>query len=146
MHNNAQAAVYLDATPKPVIAQAYDPGPHECGVFYMRPPKAKQSFIFAMTHKTFPMLTGDGTHTVEQLIWRHPRYRMQANVFIQRHHSKRLTVLNKNETLALTIAGNHCKGTIFTDGKLLNTPELTAAINTITRTYDDFDFGHFDVR
>ena len=35
------------------------------------------------------MLVGDGTRTLEELIWRHPRFRNQAAVFLERFADER---------------------------------------------------------
>ena len=77
------------------------------------------------------MLVGDGVSTVEQLLWEHPRYRLQVPLFLQRHDGTR--VLADGEPLALVTAGNHCQGAMFLDGADLITPALSARVDAIAR-------------
>ena len=134
------------ASPTAALLQRYHPGPFEAGVFYVRHPCEETGRIFSVTDKHFPVILGDGRHTLEQLIWRHPRYLMQAHVFMQRHEERLGRVLADGETLRLAEAGNHCQGTRFTDGSHLITPQLTTAIDALARRLDRFYFGRFDIR
>ncbi len=132
---------------EPVVVQAYHPGPHEAGIFYVREPGADRGRIFAVTHKVFPAVTGDGVATLEELIWRHPRYLMQARTFCRRHRDRLEEVIPDGVSLRLAEAGNHAQGTMFVDGGFLVTPELTAAFDRIARGFaGGFHFGRFDVR
>ncbi|MFN0137868.1 MAG: VTT domain-containing protein [Phycisphaerae bacterium] len=140
------AEAYLRDVAGPVIVQTYHPGPHEAGVFYYRFPDRPYGAIFSITAKEFPHVVGDGKSTVEQLIWRHSRLRMQAGTFLARLGERAQTVLRAGESLRLAIAGNHCQGTLFRDGAHLITPALTAAIDEIARQCDGFYFGRFDIR
>lgn len=137
---------YFAESGRAVLAQVYDPGPFEAGVFYYRIPGENAGHIFSITDKVFPVLEGDGRHTVEELIYRHPRFCMQAGTFLGRLGDDRDRVLSRGETLPLATAGNHCQGTMFRDGAHLITPGLERAIDRIARAYDGFYFGRFDVR
>ncbi len=50
------------------------------------------------------------------------------------------------ERVKLVEIGNHCQGAIFTDGVALNTPELEAAVDRVSRGYPGFFFGRYDLR
>jgi hypothetical protein len=139
-------ARYLRANVGAVIVQPYHRGPFEAGVFYYRPPGESRGRIFSITDKKFPELVGDGQSTVEELIWRHPRYRMQAKTFLRRHAGESARVLAAGERFRLAIAGNHCQGTLFRDGGHLWTPELERAIDRVAQNFSGFHFGRFDVR
>jgi hypothetical protein len=56
------------------------------------------------------------------------------------------TVPALGQRIQLAEIGNHCRGTIFLDGRHLLTPALTAEIDRIAQSYDGFHFGRFDVR
>ncbi len=139
-------------------AQRYHPGPHEVGIFWSRVPTAGKPVdewpgeIFSVTRKTFPVIVGDGEHTIEHLIWDHRRYRMQAAVFLRRFEDRLDEILPAGEELALTQAGNHAQGTMFSDGADLITPELARTIDDLAQAYRDeetgarIDFGRFDAR
>ncbi|MEM9419041.1 MAG: alpha/beta fold hydrolase [Planctomycetota bacterium] len=137
---------YFRDSQAPAILQKYHPGPFEAGVFYTRMPGEPQGKIFSITDKHFPHVTGDGESTLEELIWAHPRYRMQASVFLQRFENANELVLDKGETFRLAMAGNHCQGTLFADGSHLITPELEAAVDEVVKRVERFYFGRLDVR
>jgi hypothetical protein len=139
-------AVYLLMQPAQIIVQTYHPGPFEAGVFYIRIPGETHGHIFSITDKKFPVLVGDGQSTIEQLIWSHPRFRMQAETFLARHRQQQDRVLSIGESLQLAIAGNHCQGTLFLDGAALITPELERCFDDIAKQFHGFYFGRFDVR
>jgi len=138
------AVAYLASEPGAVIVQPWHPGPFEAGVFYCRRPDEARGRIFSVTDKRFPTLVGDGVSTVEQLLWEHPRYRLQVPLFLSRHDGAR--VLADGEPLALVTSGNHCQGAVFLDGADLVTPALTARIDEIARSVPGFFIGRFDVR
>jgi membrane protein DedA with SNARE-associated domain len=141
-----EAVQYLSRQSGPVIVQPYHPGPFEAGVFYYRLPGCARGRILSVTDKHFPAIVGDGTSTVEDLVWRHPRYRMQAHTFLERHRAVLSSVLSKGERLQLAIAGNHAQGTLFRDGRQLLTPALERRIDEIARACPGFFVGRFDIR
>jgi membrane protein DedA with SNARE-associated domain len=139
-------ATYLTRVTAPVLVQPYHAGPYEAGVFYYRVPGAARGRIFSITDKQFPVLIGDGRSTIEELIWTHPRFRMQARTFAARHESMLARVLEDGERFPLVTAGNHAQGTLFRDGAHLITPALERRIDDIARRYPGFFVGRFDIR
>jgi membrane protein DedA with SNARE-associated domain len=146
IRSEADAADYLRGSSAPIVVQRYVPGPFEVGIFYYRFPHEARGQIFALTEKIFPVLTGDGVHTVEQLIWRDERARFVADRYLARFASRRQEVLPAGATLRLVEAGNHAQGCIFRDGARLRTPELEAQIDAISRRLPGFFIGRYDVR
>lgn len=137
----------LAEIPETLIAQRYHPGPYEAGIFYYRFPDDARGRIFSITDKLFPLVVGDGMSSIEALIWRDGRLRMQARVFLARlgaHGAARVPAAG--ERVPLAIAGNHCQGTLFRDGSHLITPQLEARIDAIACGFSGFYFGRFDVR
>ncbi len=147
---------YFAANTRAVMVQRHHPGPCECGVLWVRHasgPAAdgSEGFIFAVTRKTFPVATGDGVRTLARLIDDHPRYRRQRGVFRARWRHELERVPAEGERVRLAEAGNHCQGTLFTDGIDLTTPALSRAIDTIAAGFrglngGPLDFGRFDLR
>ncbi len=182
IRSDEDALEYLDETTGPVQAQVLATQPNEVGVLWSRVPSGADGKngaagggragaakggggangeghpdelpgeIFSVTRKAFPVIEGDGEQTLEQLIWDHKRYRMQAKRFINRHTPERDRVLGEGERFQLAASGNHAQGAIFSDGADLITPELTAAIDRIARSYTDpatgagLDFVRIDLR
>lgn len=135
---------YVRGFARDLVVQTYHPGPHECGVFWVR--DVPDGRIFSITRKDFPAITGDGVRTLEQLIRSHTRYRLQEDTFRPRFAERWNEVLAQGETLRLTESGNHSQGTLFRDGSDLMTPRLEQAVREIASEFEGFDFGRFDLR
>ena len=139
-------ASYFENSQGPAQLQQYHRGPMECGIFYTRLPNEAHGRIFSITDKVFPILVGDGQSNLEELIWKHPRFRFQHDVFHIRWADDLERVLEKGEELRLAEAGNHCQGTLFQDGERLITPELEQRIDELAQRLDGFYFGRLDLR
>ncbi|MCA9303709.1 MAG: alpha/beta fold hydrolase [Phycisphaerales bacterium] len=157
--NEQKLDAYLRTHREPIVLQKYHPGPEEVGVLWVRDPKTvpdpdaptPHGSIYAVTIKHFPVITGDGKRSIRQLILKHPRYRCQARMFLERVRHEQHRIPENNETVKLGLAGNHKQGAKFTDGEHLITPELSARIDMIARGFRDengqgFDIGRFDLR
>lgn len=143
---NAREALARLDVPYDLIAQAYHPGPFEAGVFYARIPGEPRGRVVSITDKQFASVTGNGLSTLEQLIWAHPRLRLQARVFVHRLGPRARLIPPAGRSIPLGIAGNHCRGTLFRDGSHLWTPQLEAAFDRIAKAAPGIFFGRFDVR
>ncbi len=150
---------YFEDVTRPAILQRYAPGPHEAAVLWARNIEngslAAAGRIFSLAKKEFPVVTGDGKRTLEELIWGHPRYRLQAEVFLKRFSRELDRVPDAGERVRLGVAGNHSQGAKLLDGSELLTPQLEARFDAIASAYraaaaddevGDLDFGRFDIR
>jgi pimeloyl-ACP methyl ester carboxylesterase/membrane protein DedA with SNARE-associated domain len=146
IQNDGDARRYLENAPYDAIAQGYHPGPIEVGILYYRFPDEERGSIFSVTEKLFPYVHGDGRSTLRELIFRHARYRMQAATFLRRHASNLHRIPADGEAVRLAVAGNHCQGTLFRDGKRFVTEPLTNSVDRIARSIDGFHMGRFDIR
>lgn len=150
--NETDVVQYFEKVPAAVVLQVYHPGPFEAGVFYYRMPDEAEGRIFSITDKEFPVVVGDGSSSLEELIWRHPRFAMQADRFFERHEDRLDDVPAPGESVRLAIAGNHMQGTIFRDGNHLYSAALQRLTDEIARGFAGGDerrgffFGRFDVR
>ncbi|MEL6498925.1 MAG: alpha/beta hydrolase [Planctomycetota bacterium] len=136
-------------TSGPILAQRLSDRPNEVGVFFVCDSAAGR--VFSVTRKVFPVLTGDGKRTLEQLVWRHKRFRGQAETFLERFADRRDEVLDDAEELVLSWAGNHRQGCQFRNAPELMTPGLERAICEIADGFagvngGGLDFGRFDLR
>jgi len=140
------ALKYLEQVEGTVILQRYVTGPREAGVFYYRFPGESRGHIFAITEKIFPAITGDGIHTVEELIRADSRAVLMAWTYLRRFASCRNDVLAPGEILKLVETGNHARGCVFRDGMHLQTDGLERAIDEISQKLQGFFIGRYDVR
>ncbi|HSL23863.1 MAG TPA: VTT domain-containing protein [Vicinamibacterales bacterium] len=146
VRSTQEAREYLVRERGAVLVQPYDPGPFEAGVFYYRKPHWPRGLILSVTDKRFPVVTGNGASTIEDLIWADPRLRMQAKTFLARLGSARARVPAAGERVTLARAGNHAQGTMFLRGSHLLTAALESRIDAIARSYPGFFIGRFDIR
>lgn len=146
IRSQEQAVAYLRQTIAPLVVQRYVPGPREVGLFYYRFPHEARGRIFAITEKIFPIITGDGQHTIEDLVWLDERARFVAEKYLQRIGERRSEVLPIGESLKLVEAGNHAQGCIFRDGAHLWSEQLERRIDRISQQLDGFFIGRYDIR
>ena len=140
-----QLAAAIAATSADTIVQEHAAGP-EFGIFYVRHPGEERGRIFSITEKILPTVTGDGRRTVEQLILDDERAVCMARTHLARFAARRDEVLPAGEVLQLVEVGTHSRGAVFRDGGWARTPALEAAIDGISRRYEGFFFGRYDVR
>jgi hypothetical protein len=146
IHSDEEARAYASRFLRALLVQKYVPGPHEAGIFYYRFPSQDKGRIFSITEKLFPVVTGDGRHTLEELIRGDSRASILAHVYLQRFAAERDRVPGPGETVRLVEAGNHCQGAIFLDGSRFDSPELEETIDRISRSVPGFFVGRYDLR
>ena len=140
-----ELGVYLARAGGDTLIQEYVEG-REFGVFYYRYPGDPRGRIFSITDKRIPVVTGDGSRTLETLILADDRAVCMAPLFLARHQARLLEVPAAGQRVALGDLGNHCQGAIFHDGSHLVSKELETAIEVLASGYDGFFFGRFDLR
>jgi pimeloyl-ACP methyl ester carboxylesterase/membrane protein DedA with SNARE-associated domain len=131
--------------PAATIIQEYVPGA-EFGVFYYRFPNASHGRIFSITEKKFPRVTGNGKSSVERLILDDARAVCMAKFYLNQLMPRLRDVPETGEAVQLVELGTHCRGAVFLNGGWLKTEALEAAIDGISKTYDGFYFGRYDIR
>jgi membrane protein DedA with SNARE-associated domain len=141
----AQARAALEAAARPLIAQAYVPGV-EFGVFYHRKSSATCGEILAITDKRMVGVTGDGRRCLEDLILADDRAVCMAPYFLKALFARLDDVPAAGERVMLGELGTHCRGALFLDGMALATPALLAEVERVSRAYEGFHFGRYDVR
>jgi membrane protein DedA with SNARE-associated domain len=145
LRSEAELAFALRDVRSDCILQEYLRGV-EFGVFYVRRPGEERGFIFSVTEKRLPAVTGDGRRTLEQLILADSRVVCMARYFLNRHAAQLTSVPAPGERMILTDVGNHCRGALFLDGEWVKTAALEERIDRIARDYRGFYFGRFDLR
>ena len=146
VRDEAAALAYLDAARGPTLAQAYVPG-REFGVFYVRHPDAPAGQVVSITDKRPVSVTGDGQHTLEQLILRSEEALPKAPLHLKVHADRLEQVPAPGEEIRLVEVGTHARGALFLDANRLCTPALEAAIDAISKRFEGgFFFGRYDIR
>lgn len=145
----AQDEAELDAAvrrhPHDTLLQRRVDGP-EFGVFYIRRPDEAVGRVFAVTVKVLPTVTGDGVRTLEQLVLDDPRACALHAVYARENAARFDLVVPHGEVVRLVDVGTHARGALFLDGRRLITPELTRAIDRLSKRFEGFHFGRYDLR
>jgi hypothetical protein len=146
IHSDDEVRQYCAQFQRDVLVQEYVPGPEEAGIFYYRFPSESKGKIFAITEKVFPIVTGDGHRTLEELILSDPRASLVSATYLQRFAQQRDRIVAEGKRVKLVEAGNHCQGAIFLDGVRLHSEELERQIDQISQAVSGFFVGRYDVR
>lgn len=145
VRDDGEVARYLEQIRCDCVVQEHVPGV-EFGVFYYRFPSEARGRIFSITRKLFPRVRGDGSSTLERLILEDPRAVCMARFYLEKNAERLWDVPGAGEEVQLVEIGNHCRGAVFLDGCALATPELETALDRISRRFEGFYFGRYDVR
>jgi hypothetical protein len=143
-----QLQEYLAAFPRgeTVVLQEYLPQAGEAGIFYVRVPGEEHGQVISVALRQFPQVTGDGSHSVAQLVASDARARRVLASPRHRCSVDLSCIPAAGEVVRLSTVGSTRVGGLYLDGSALCTPALTAAIDRVARDMPDFHFGRFDVR
>lgn len=145
INDAAELKAYLQESIFDTVLQEYIRGV-EFGVFYIRNPEDSHGYVFSLTHKNFPYITGDGVSTLEELIFAHPRLQFMAESLLQRYADQLDSVLKDNEVLPVIRLGTHRLGSLFLEGGQYLTNKVSSTIDEVSRSLEGFYFGRYDVR
>lgn len=143
--NQGQVDAYLRAATCETIAQRYYPG-CEFGVYYVRYPEQAHGAVHYVTEKRFPYVTGDGRASLRELILGDARAACMAEAYFRAAKEPLDSVPAAGRRVQLVEIGSHCRGTMFLDGSRWITPELSRAVDELSRRHAGFHLGRYDVR
>jgi len=145
IRSDEEAQAYFSVSRDDIILQEYIEG-LEFGVFYYRFPQEESGNIFAITDKRVTTVTGDGICSLEKLILDDARAVAMAPFFFNKHVERLFEVLAAGEEIRLAELRTHSRGSLFLDGSHLATPELEAEMDRISKCFDGFYFGRYDIK
>jgi hypothetical protein len=145
IRSDEELSDYLTNKTYDTIIQEYAEG-KEFGVFYYRHPKEPTGHIFSITEKRLPVLVGDGVQTLEHLILSDDRAVCMADFYARKNAERLEKILANGESVQLVELGTHCRGAIFLDESAAITPALTETIDRISKAFEGFYFGRYDIR
>ena len=129
-----------------LMLQAFSPHPGEAGAFYIRHPHEAAGRVTSLTLKSSPVVTGDGRSNLRALVLAHPRAGRVPQLYLPRLAGRLGEVPPSGAVVPLVFTGNHCKGSVFHDGRHAITPALEARVEAIARGIPGFHFGRIDLR
>jgi len=119
---------------------------HEAGIFYVRDPGEAQGSLVSMAFKHLPSVTGDGRHSLAELIEKDPRAGALMHLYESRHQKRWHQIVPEGEVVSLLFSASHCRGAVFTDGRMEITPALIQSIDRIMQGLPKFHYGRLDVK
>lgn len=146
IHNEKEAAEYLDEIKIDFIIQELVDLPLEFGVYYTRFPAEENGFVNSITGKEFLYVKGDGKKTLRELIFDKDRARLQWELLKGKYQARLDEIVLSGERVQLVSIGNHCLGTMFLNNNNLITEKLTASFDRISKQIEGFYFGRYDLR
>ena len=118
----------------------------EIGVFYSRMPGHQSGVVTGVVYKEFLKVTGDGRHTLGELIMMNARSAFQWKFLEKKYGNKMQDVLPHEENLTLVPFGSHTRGAKFLDITNSVDQRLHEIIDKVCVNIDGFYFGRLDIR
>lgn len=146
---------YVAAFPEgaALMLQEMVPWEAEAGVFYVRRPGDAAGRVVALTFRYFPHVSGDGIHSVHDLILADERAAWKAGLHMGlhgQHAGLPAEVLDSvpaaGEVVRLAFIGSIRVGGLYRDAAAHITPALSARFDAISRSMPEFHYGRYDIR
>jgi hypothetical protein len=126
--------------------QEFVPWKNEAGIFYVRYPDQPNGMITGIVGKEFLSVTGDGKHTILQLLQQSKRALMYLGSLQKIHGDGLNRILPEGEKMIVSPFGNHARGSKFVDASHLTDEKLTRVLDDLCKQIPDFYFGRLDIR
>lgn len=136
---------YAQRLGRPFIVQEYLPSNFEAGVMVVRFPDSNKILVTSIVTKAFLQVTGDGIHTLDQLIEGFPRARFQWQR-LKSLGADGTRIPAAQEVVLLEPIGNHKRGTTFISGQHLRCQAVQSTVEKIVADIPGFHFGRFDLK
>ncbi len=146
VYDEARMLEAMDGHRSDMLVQELAYGEHEFGLMFAREPLSGRTVLLSITGKHFLSVTGDGDHTVEELLsmsYRGDRQRARLRTYAAPLLER---VPGVGERVRVEPIGNHCRGTIFWNAEVLRTPELEGAVERLIGATTGLYYGRLDVR
>ena len=136
---------YHSKVPVEYIVQRMVHYPMEVSIFYIRHPQEEKGRVTGFLHKIPLQVTGDGKHTLEQLVELHPKGNKRVGELHSKHKERWNEILPDGERYMLSYAANHNRGAHFVDLKDAIDEKLVSIFDGISHGINDFFYGRYDI-
>ncbi|MEO6134635.1 MAG: hypothetical protein ABIP35_05750 [Ginsengibacter sp.] len=137
--------IYHEKIPVEYFIQDFVKYPLEVSLFYYRYPFEKKGTITGFLQKVPMQVTGDGNHTLEQLIMLNSKSNKRLDELRPKHENNFKNIIPEGEKYILSYAGNHNRGAHFIDLSKEITDTLTHTLDEISLDINDFFYGRYDI-
>ena len=146
VYNEQELKEVLAIYPVPYVIQNFIPYPKELGIFYVRLPNEPNGKILSIVGKEFVQVTGDGKHTIYELLQQNGRYVLQLPVLKKLIADRLEIILPAGEKEILLPYGSHSRGCLFVDDSHKIDGRLTKVMDNICTKINGFYYGRLDIR
>lgn len=136
---------YHEKVPVEYFIQKYIDYPLEVSLFYYRHPTESKGTISGFLQKVPMRVTGDGKHTLEDLILRHSKARKRISDLKKQHEKNLDKIVPAGEEYILSYAANHNRGAHFIDLSSEINETLVNLLDKISLGINDFFYGRYDI-
>jgi hypothetical protein len=144
--NFKELTEYHSHVPMDYVIQDMVDMPMEFSVFHIRYPDQQKGIVTGFILKEYLQVTGDGKHTLLQLILAHPKAKHRETEMRHKHPDKLETVIPAGEPFYLSIAGNHNRGARFINLHKEIDQQLCDVFDKISVAAGQFYFGRYDLK
>ena len=145
INNEKQLRHYHKHVPVEYFIQEFIKYPMEVSLFYYRYPGEKKGVITGFLQKIPLQVTGDGKHTLEELILLNSKSSKRMEEMKGKHAHDFNKVIAEGEKYILSYAANHNRGAQFIDLKEEIDERLVNILDGISHSINDFFYGRYDI-
>ncbi|MFK7970406.1 MAG: hypothetical protein AB8F95_08570 [Bacteroidia bacterium] len=128
------------------LLQEYADFPVELSVLHYRFPDQQKGMISSVCLKKFLSITGDGVHTIAELIEAYPRARFQKKHLDEKWGTRYSEIPAVGEEIVLVPVGNHSRGAMFLDANDEIDEKLHRVFDDISHQLDGILFARYDLK
>lgn len=141
----AQLKNYHELVPVEYFVQQLIEYPLEISLFYYRYPHEQKGVVTGFLQKIPMQVTGDGIHTLEELILMNAKSEKRIVELAIKHSDNFKKVLTNGEKYMLSYAANHNRGAHFIDLKNDIDENIVNILDEISLSINDFFYGRYDI-
>jgi len=136
---------YHKKIPVEYFIQEFIKYPVEVSLFYYRYPFNKKGAITGFLQKVPMRVTGDGEHTLKELILQNSKSKKRIEELQFIHEKNFNKIISAGENYMLSYAANHNRGAHFIDLKAEINDDLVNMLDEISQRINDFFYGRYDI-
>lgn len=145
IENEEHLKEYHSKIPAEYFIQEFVTYPLEVSLFYFRYPNEKKGAITGFLQKIPMRVTGDGIHTLEELLLQNLKTKKRLAELKLKHEINFNKIIPEGEVYILSYAGNHNRGAHFIDLNSEINDDLVKVLDKISLGINDFFYGRYDI-
>ena len=145
IENEEHLKEYHSKVPVEYFIQEFIKYPLEVSLFYYRYPSEKKGAITGFLQKVPMHVTGNGKHTLEELLLVNTKTKKRIGELKLKHESNFNKIIPAGEVYILSHAANHNRGAHFIDLSSEINDELVSMLDEISLDINDFFYGRYDI-